>query len=357
MTFISLNFSLFFNWWAAGLKTLCPNFLRSMLILDHNKVIIGIDNGHVKLKHYLPTNTETSDSINFKVGDDLEKDAALSWLRTKQQKPTKLIVVIPDDFILTKTIQFPAAANNNLKEALGFEINRKTPFSVDQVYYDFSIISHDKKTDKLKIDLVIVPKAQIDSRLEIVDNLGIKIDALIPENQSDKYASINLLPINKQTPESRKYSFNSFLTAVTAIIFLATLYIPVNKQNQYIDELEKELHSARKSAIELNKLNEEKQSLLRQINFLTDKQSQTVSSLSILSEVTHIIPDDTWLNRFSISKNQLQIQGESSNASVLIQTLETSDSFEDVQFKSPVTRNNRTGKDKFNLSAKLAGDS
>jgi len=187
--------------------------------------------------------------------------------------------------------------------------------------------------------------------------LGLKIDRIIPDGHSDKYANVNLLPTNKQTVVTGKNTFNFYLAATSFILFLAALYLPLNKQNQYIDELQGELQTARKSAVVLSKLKEEKQSILKQINFLTNKQLQTVNNINILNVVTKLVPDDTWLSRFSISNNQLQIQGESSNASALIQTLELSDLFKNVQFKSPVIRNNRTSKDKFNLSAELINNS
>ena len=357
MSSISLKFSSFINWWLAGLITLVPKFLRSALILEHNRINIDIDNEQVILKQYFPTSDEALDIKNFNINDTLEKDAALLWLRSKQQKPTKLIITIPEKLILIKTIQFPAAASNNLKEALGFEINKRTPFTTEQVYFDYSVINHDKDNNKLKIDLIIVPKNHVDSRLNISDKLGLKIDRIIPDGHSDKYANVNLLPTNKQTVVTGKNTFNFYLAATSFILFLAALYLPLNKQNQYIDELQGELQTARKSAVVLSKLKEEKQSILKQINFLTNKQLQTVNNINILNVVTKLVPDDTWLSRFSISNNQLQIQGESSNASALIQTLELSDLFKNVQFKSPVIRNNRTSKDKFNLSAELINNS
>jgi general secretion pathway protein L len=357
MSSLTLKLSLFFDWWLAGLKTLCPEFVRSALILDVNRVSIEIDNEHITFKHYLPSSNDSLDIRKFNINDELEKDAALSWLKSKQQKPTKLIVTIPEKSILIKTIQFPAAANNNLREALGFEINRRTPFTSEQVYYDYSVISHDKNSGKLKIDLVIVPRAHIDPLMKVIDKLGIQVDEIISDKHSVEYTNINLLPENIQPVTSNKNITTHYLAGITFFLFIATLYIPVNKQSGYIDDLEIQLQLARKSAVTLNSLIKEKETLLKQINFLHDKKSYTINNINILNETTKIIPDDTWLSRFSINNNQLQIQGESSSASALIQSLESSDYFRNVQFKSPVTRNNRTGKDKFNISASLEKNS
>ena len=73
-----------------------------------------------------------------------------------------------------------------------------------------------------------------------------------------------------------------------------------------------------------------------------------------INELTRILPDDTWLNRLVIRNNKMEIQGESTAATAIIEIVENSSYFRDVQFRSPVTRNNATGKDKFNVSANLA---
>lgn len=357
MISISSKFCLFFDWWLAGLKQLCPEFLISPFIIKYNSVIIEVSNEHVTFKHYMPKSEEPDDIRNFNINDVLEKDSALAWLRSKQEKPTNLIVTIPEKSVLLKTIQFPAAANNNLKEALGFEISRRTPFTTDQVYFDFSIINHHADNQKLKIDLVIAPKPQVDPIINIIDKLNIEVDRLIPDEHFDRYKNINLLPENKRTSSNERNISNYFLIGLTVVLFFTALYLPIYKQNKHINFLEKELQVARETAIEVNKLKEKKNSILKQINFLSDLQTQTSSNLEILNEVTLIVPDDTWLSRFSINKGQLLIQGESSNASALIKIMESSDYFDNVQFKSPVIRNNRTGKDKFNLSARLAGNS
>jgi len=76
--------------------------------------------------------------------------------------------------------------------------------------------------------------------------------------------------------------------------------------------------------------------------------------IKIIDELTQLVPDDTWLTRFSILKGEIQLQGESNTASSMIPVIESSNNFTEARFRSPVTRNNISNKDKFNLTAKLA---
>ncbi len=73
-----------------------------------------------------------------------------------QEEHAKLVLVAPENILLKKTLSFPSAAESNLREALGFELNRRTPFSQNQVYYDHQIVGHDKQANKLQVELFLV---------------------------------------------------------------------------------------------------------------------------------------------------------------------------------------------------------
>ena len=133
---------------------------------------------------------------------------------------------------------------------------------------------------------------------------------------------------------------------------MALLFVPIINQQKELSLLESELAKSRKTAIQLKTLKQSKEKLLEQSHFLENKRTTEMSSIELIDEVTQIIPDHTWLTRFVMKTGELQLQGESSNASSLIQILETSDYFTDVQFRSPVTQNKISNKDKFHLSAK-----
>ena len=54
-----------------------------------------------------------------------------------------------------------------------------------------------------------------------------------------------------------------------------------------------------------------------------------------------------------INGNEVQVYGESDAATAIIQLLENSDTLVNAQFKAPITKNNATGKDRFQASANI----
>ncbi len=72
--------------------------------------------------------------------------------------------------------------------------------------------------------------------------------------------------------------------------------------------------------------------------------------LSVLSQVT---PEDTWLNYFSIRKGQIVLRGESKSAIKFLSELSKIEGFGDVRFASPVTRSPTADSERFNVQYQL----
>jgi len=75
--------------------------------------------------------------------------------------------------------------------------------------------------------------------------------------------------------------------------------------------------------------------------------------LEILSLLTRITPEDTWLNYFSIRKGQMILRGESKSAIKYLSELSKVEGFSDVRFSSPVTRNPSSDMERFNVQVQI----
>ena len=75
--------------------------------------------------------------------------------------------------------------------------------------------------------------------------------------------------------------------------------------------------------------------------------------LVLLSEITRLLPDNGWLNRFELKQGKLNLQGESANAANLIERFQNSPLISKVQFVSPITSDQRSGRDRFSISMVL----
>jgi len=75
--------------------------------------------------------------------------------------------------------------------------------------------------------------------------------------------------------------------------------------------------------------------------------------LEMLTLLTQMTPEDTWLNYLSLRNDQLMLRGESKSAIKYLSDLSKIEGFTDVRFASPVTRNPSSDLERFNVQLQL----
>ncbi|MHC1725716.1 MAG: PilN domain-containing protein [Syntrophobacteraceae bacterium] len=78
--------------------------------------------------------------------------------------------------------------------------------------------------------------------------------------------------------------------------------------------------------------------------------------LELLTFLTQLTPEDTWINYLSLRKGQLVLRGESKSAIKFLSELSKTDGMSDVKFASPVTRNPASDLERFNVQVQLDVD-
>ena len=76
-------------------------------------------------------------------------------------------------------------------------------------------------------------------------------------------------------------------------------------------------------------------------------------TICVLEEVAQRLPDSTWLDRFELRGETLQVAGSSDAASSLIEVLEGSAILSGARFVSPVTQDLRSGRERFHISTQV----
>ena len=86
---------------------------------------------------------------------------------------------------------------------------------------------------------------------------------------------------------------------------------------------------------------------------LSQFKSEDYQLLELLSFLTQLTPDDTWLNYLSLRQGQLIIRGESKSAIKYLAELSKTEGLSDVKFASPVTRDPGTDMERFNVQLQV----
>lgn len=346
-------FSAAVNWWIQGLALLCPAPLRRLVRGGRAFCTIEFQADQVVFRRYARDPEAAPDTREFRPDDEIGRSAALDWLRGQGAGRGPIILCAPDNLLLKKRLAFPKAAAGSLRQVLAFEMNRRTPFSAEQVYFDYRL-EGETGADKIQLELYLAPKKQLDAWLELLSGWGVTPDAIRPAREA-RGDALNLIP--PEARPSRQGGSDQILLWLAGAVFVLSvmaLYAPVINQQRHIASLEAGIATHRTAAQQLQALRQEQARLLAEARFLTDKRGAEPPGLELLREITRIMPADTWLMRLVMEAGELQLIGESGDAAALIPILEASAYFDNAEFRSPITRNTASGKDRFHMAARLS---
>src|SRR5271168_2609038 len=95
--------------------------------------------------------------------------------------------------VLGKTVVLPLAAERELDQALTFEMDRETPFTAEELYWNHRVIGADRQNGRLSVRLSLIPKANLDPLLTDLAAIGLRPRRLEIADGPDKGT---YLPLN-----------------------------------------------------------------------------------------------------------------------------------------------------------------
>ena len=336
------------RWLREGLALLLP---RHLSLARNEQLHIELADEQLRIhtpgattaELYLPLTTDTP-----------EQDAVQAQSLRPVAAGRVLTLLLPADMVLRRNLQLPLAAASELHRILGFEVERCTPFQQTEVYLDCRELSREPELNRLHAEFTLVPRSRVDALLGRLQGMGLAPHVLDVHSATGEPCGLNLLP-RSQRPAvpGQRWGAIRMLAGVAAVLLLANLYLPLLHQATTLRALERELAVQLQAATQLQSLRTLHTALLARSRFPLEQRKQQPTIIALLAEFTQLLPDDSWLERFSLHEGELQLQGQSSAPAALIQHIENSAYFQGTQFRSPITRNESTHQDHFHISTRL----
>jgi general secretion pathway protein L len=280
----------------------------------------------------------------------------------------QVALVLPKEWTLRRTASFPLAVEENLRQVVGFELDRLTPFKAEQVYFDAVVTGRDYTEGTLSVDLAVAPKAKCDKVLAKLREANVPVAAIVPSalSHSDKATSastnvqFNMLPTDaRPKPAGAVLSVvNAALLLVLIAIGLAAVAFPIWQKRQQAILLDPLLTRAQRGAAEAVSLSEELEAKVAEHNFSINRKATQLSTSAIVSELSNILPvPNTWVQQLDI-KNQaksrtLQVQGDSTQGGKVQEIIEQSGWVQNTSIKSPIRAIPGTDRFQYNIEAEI----
>jgi len=348
----------FFSWWFGELAGFIPLRLRravagtsQKLVLEFSaqEVIVGCD----RIGKYRELGR-----IDRSLGEGTSQRRAMTKLTRKLGRGrADATIRLSGDKVLQKLIRLPLATEENLREVVGFEMNRHTPFKAGDVFYDYRIVERDDQAQQISVELAVAPKAEIEGVIKATRDVG--LHAVSIEVAGDDAAQdqlFNLLPGDQAKGQARLGGRLSFILAMLALLLGAlAVYIPIDRESREATRMLSRVAAAKAEANLAADLRDEINKTIEAGGFLAGKKHQTPANIELLAELTRLLPDDTSLLHFQRRDSSISMAGFSASASDLIGIIEQSPYFQDAEFRSIVSQDLEDGLERFQLSATIEG--
>jgi general secretion pathway protein L len=341
----------FFQWWGEELRELMPAQFRARMQYARRHLLMQVGDGEIALSIEDAEAIQSLDAFSTEQDPQLQQQRVRDLLQQHELTEVSRDLLLSEAEILRTEVVMPLAAEANLGQALAYEMDRHTPFTADEIFYCWNILSRDRDAGQLHFELFVTPREPVEKQLELLKRLGLKptgIDVTGP----DGLLGINLLPqalrhriINKQA------RLNWAIAAGTVILLVFVMAQSIWLREHQIEAITEAIDGVRAEALAVQQIRKQIDDASEAAGFMQSHKILNGYKVEVLAELTRILPADTFLDRLSMHAETTQMQGKSDNAQGLIELINDSPYFENASFRGPTRLDNRSRKEIFDLSA------
>jgi general secretion pathway protein L len=345
------------HWWLRELRACLPGARTNVPSARPRALIIRMGQDQAVF-HYRKGRAQSEmGRLSLNRADGSLSQKVLASVRRKARAwRTDVVLCLQADCALRLKAAFPLATQDNLREVLGFEMERLTAFNVGEVYYSHRVIEVNQAEKRVTVVLTAVPRVIADGAMKLARSWGLKPDVVTVDTDDltiDR--TTNLLPKPVQTisgPGMRRVLVALLMIAIG--LGAAAVHLEFRQQARVLAAYEARLAESRATGLHAQELRTEVSQLLTRTRYVAQRKEAQPLLSEILDEATRRLPDNTWVSQFQVKGNQLTLSGYSTAASALIEGLEASQMLSQVRFTSPITFDAKLGVERFNLSAAIA---
>ncbi|MEO8101070.1 MAG: PilN domain-containing protein [Betaproteobacteria bacterium] len=344
----------FWQWWTDELRALVPARLLSWVVGDVAVTDLIVDAQAITLVRR--ESGKLMPTARIPLGE-VATHPLLRELRAQGQAQVR--VLLGADQVLQKILSLPAAIEENLREVMGFELDRHTPFVSSQAYFDVKLLRRDPQRDTIEVLLAVAARAVIDPLLVSVRQAGLSVDGITVAGRESEAQPIELLPANDKP--ARKWGnlprLNLALLGVAILLGLLALLLPIWQKREAVIALNPLVGRANADFEVSRRIHDEYTKLANEYNYITGKKQGMHASLAILEELTRISPDTTVVQNLDLKSNgktrEVTLIGEALSASKVIEVLEQSPLFQNASQRSQTRKGSLGTNDWFHVATEL----
>lgn len=331
------------RWWLSELRDCRDELRRSLAMRGRRSVTIEAGE-----RYWLLRQGERP------IGQvDAQSDEAGRLLRLipPDARSHAVLVEIPPERALAKTIELPAGASGQLGRVLGFEIARHFPFPAERVYFRHRVAGKDEVSGAMRVEIVAVPREIVDGVCAALGGVGLRPAAVAVQGGDGKplFLPADALGAARREPAAatRMLGFTALLAGLVALAsWPLAQRAELGAMDREIAALKPRAEAALKTGAAARSADERSATILA-------LRASRPPLVAVLDALSRDLPDGAWLLSLSVNGRDVVLDGLAPSAAAIALTLEKSGNVSGIVFRSPITRE-ASGLEHFQLGATLA---
>lgn len=347
----------YLSWWGRSLAAWLPPSVRRTLGLGRGRLLLQLDRDEVQLRRQRDDALIDIERLPLPalVARSHAGDDVLAALLGSRLAELPRWLMLPAASSLTRRISLPASALERLRDVVGFEIDRQTPFTADAVAFDARVRGRRESDGQLDVELVVVPRELLDDQRTALGPLASGLAGIEVAGADAAPLGVNLLaPAERRQRRDPAGRWNVVLAAVALLAVLALMWQLLENRRSAAAALEQTIASRAESGRRAAMQRQQLAAVLEGQVFLDRLRAERAPATEVLDELTRRLPDSTYLEKLSINGDQLMLIGLSTQAAALIGELQGADQWRSPALAGALQPDPQSGRDRFTLTANLA---
>ncbi|WP_246072110.1 PilN domain-containing protein [Marilutibacter aestuarii] len=264
-------------------------------------------------------------------------------------------LLLPASSCLRRHLVLPAAAADRLRDVVGFEVDRQTPFDLADVAYDARLLGRRERDGQLEVELVVVPRKALAPQMEALGALADGLAGIDVAGEDGRPIGVNLLSPDQRRQQRDPWRVWNWGLATLAVLATGLMLWQLLQNRRAAAEafearIAEQAAAGRQAAEKRQRL----VSLIEGQAFLDATRAERPTSVEVIDELTRRLPDNTYLEKLSLEDQRMMLIGLSSEAPALISRLQGAPYWRSPALAGALQPDPTSGRDRFTLTAELA---
>ena len=265
-------------------------------------------------------------------------------------------VALPDDLVLERTLELPAAALANLDNVVAMEVSASSPFSADDTAYGWTRLP--QRGDSLPVLLVIMSRSAVMTHLARSHDIHDPGEREVWAEVQGHWVTVKGFGEREreQTYKRRLVRCGAYIAGALLLV-LMLLVANLGFKRLELGQLEALSSTLQRDAGPAVQLRDRLTAVNGTIGEVNRLFAAFPNPHSELARLTALLGDDVFVQQFQMNGREIRLRGRAADAAGVMQLLTEQEEYAAVTAPQAITRVSGTDKEQFYLNITLAGGS